>query len=392
MGIFDEYKSIKNRDLIFNAATKMIKDKFNININNDTLLKLINNIISVISNDAILLNKHMKLTEYNNLTLAKIKEYIGKQIHKDNDLQKPKDDDSKIYDDDELLSKVQELEEKRRVSSTILSNITDENIKAVSENLEKVDVLNSIDNDFIFDNIITDTESKFIFNNQKHKSLLYNTKKYRVKKTFMINTFDRDWILQPLRNTLQFKISIDLQLNIVEPLKILFPLNVKTLTPYVNMLLTDSLKLQKYIFLFNKNIGDWDEWILIDNQNVQPINVSHNEWKITFTDFINKELRLGSDDIIVTEISNFGKEGYCAKISFDKNYDYLQNSIKSFDYILLKTFSSNFVNVMVLDNKIDTLILSNNNDTLKQEDFINSKILNYKAQYFIFFSYYSKEP
>lgn len=415
MGILDEYKSPKNRDILINASLKMIKDKYNVSINDKTLDKIVNNIISVISNDAILLNISVKLIELNNLTLAKVKEFVGKQIKMDkekSELNDIKDEqnsivehsidtshviynqyisqndtiEQKISEDDELLNKLQELEEKRRVTNSLL--LDQNKIDSIANSSIATEEITEIDDNKIALSSITE---------HIYKSVA--AKKPIVKKTFIINSHSRDWINQPVRNILQFNISIDLQQNFIEPYKIIFPSYVKDLTPLIHMIITDGSKVYKYIFILHKNNGDWDEWVLINNhhQNVFFIN---NDWKITFLDFLNKDLKLGNDDIKICEVSSYtdddDNKGFLARISFEKsnftNSEYNLERIRKYDNILLKTYSNTIVNITVIANNIDTILFSNNDGMLRQEDFINSKLLNTRAQYFLIFSYYSKEP
>ena len=384
MGAIDEYKSVKNRDLLLHASVKMIKDKYNITINDPMLIKIINNIISIISNDAILINTSVKLSELNNLTLTKIKEFIGKQMKEVEAKENTEENIStlekqKISEDDELLNKVQELEEKRRMANSLLLDAeTDQPVaQGTTEPPE--------------DNFNIASIKEQIYKTVIEKTM---TKKPVQKKTFIIGSNSRDWVNQPQRHILQFNIGIDLQQNVVEPVKILFPKHVKHLTPYVNMVITDALKVQKYTYILHKNNGDWDEWILINNTD-QPILFTHNDWKITFYDFLNKDLKLGNDDIKICEVSKYNEdEGFSLKIVLEKKhyayFEYNLQSIKQNDDLVLNTFTNQYVNVRVLENNIEVIVIANDG-SLRQEDFINSKLLNIRAQYFMVFSYYSKD-
>ena len=55
MGVIDEYKQEKNKKIIITASKKMIEDKYKINIDDKDLLIIINNIITSICNDAMLM-------------------------------------------------------------------------------------------------------------------------------------------------------------------------------------------------------------------------------------------------------------------------------------------------------------------------------------------------
>lgn len=416
MGILEEYKSTKNRDILLNASIKMIKDKYNISISDAVLSKIINNIISVISNDAILLNTSVKLSELNNLTLVKIKDFVGRQIKPDKETSEinqitiqtqaniteapqpsltPENQsqviqntlpnvsiEKRISEDDELLNKLQELEEKRRVANSILLD------QSVNDNSS----INIFENSINTEDKSNNTIAISSITDNIYKSMV--TKKPVNKKTIILNSYDRDWVNQPIRNTLQFNIDIDLQQNIIEPSKILFPTYVKELTPYINMIITDGNKVHKYTFIYHKNNGGWDEWNLV-NSNPNQMYFTKKDWKITFMDFLNKDLKLGNDDIQVSEVSIYNdqdnNEGFRVKLLSDKKHHNLER-IRKYDDMLLKIYSDKIVNVTVLENNDDCIVLINNDAKLKQEDFINSKLLNLKAQYFLIFSYYAKEP
>ena len=54
MGVIDEFKSEKNIKIIFNAAEKMINDKYNsLNIAQNDIMNMIGNTINSICSDAI---------------------------------------------------------------------------------------------------------------------------------------------------------------------------------------------------------------------------------------------------------------------------------------------------------------------------------------------------
>lgn len=369
MGVVDDYKSVKNRDVLYGAASKMIRDKYNMVLNEDVLLKIINNIIGIISNDIALINTSLKLIELNNMTLIKIKEYIGKQVDSAANSTKQVDAASAVNatnatkhvkqdtyfqpvleeETDELIQKLQELEEKRKMASTFVNETIIEEVQTIAQTPD--------------------------ISEQLYKM----SKKPVVKKIFVINSHNRDWVKQPQRSMLQFNIGIDLKTNVIEPLKILLPVFTKELTPYINLSITDDIKTQKYVFFFHKNNGEWDEWI--HEQTNNPLYLTNNNWKISLYDCFNAPLALGNDDINVLEVSTAenGKD-FVLKTSHEE-YMYL---LKKYDTIYIKTFSNDIDAAKVVQND-DKFIIRNN--VLKQEDFINSKILNWKAQYYIVFSY-----
>jgi hypothetical protein len=71
--------------------------------------------------------------------------------------------------------------------------------------------------------------------------------------------------------------------------------------------------------------------------------------------------------------------------------EYNLNTISKYDYMQLKTYGGKYVNVKVIDvnSDIGKIIISNENN-LAKEDFINSSLLNYGAQYSLILAYYPK--
>ena len=69
--------------------------------------------------------------------------------------------------------------------------------------------------------------------------------------------------------------------------------------------------------------------------------------------------------------------------------EYNLNNLSKYDYLQLKTYSNKYVNIKVIDVDINLgkiIILDENN--LTREDFINSSMLNYGAQYTLILTYY----
>src|SRR6056300_757979 len=102
MGVIEDFKTEKNINLIFTAASKMIKDKYSdIDTSDSDLLNIINSIKITICSDAILIKKKNQ------------PEIIEK---------KEDNIDNIKYDSEQLLLKVLELEEKRNAANS-LSNL-----------------------------------------------------------------------------------------------------------------------------------------------------------------------------------------------------------------------------------------------------------------------------
>ena len=454
MTIIDDFKSEQNRNIIFQASNKMLLDKYKLSLNNVVLTNIINAIISSMSKEAILMNNTIKLMELNTITLAKMKDYVIKNIDNINaanaanaantDIDNTKvvmndavaavsnvdnsgdisissstelenntselNYKTAILTNEDLLIRVKEYENKRNISNVVLANIVS----------QPPDTTNATANTATNINIIPEIIEKVFAS--------MNTNTMINKKNLIIHSYSRDWINCPRRNKLSFTINIDLQNNIIEPLKILFPKYVKDITPYIILVITDNHKTFKYNFLYSKSSGKWDIWKLInkDNNINNNINLTNKNWKISFLDYLNNELNLGTDDVKISQINDYSMntyDKYDNNISIDTNIDnilmpsediktqspsslyeisidysnlleydeYNLNIISKYDYMQLKTYGGKYVNVKVIDvnNTLGKIIISNDNN-LTKEDFINSSLLNYGAQYSLILTYYPR--
>ena len=446
MAVVDDFKSEKNKNIIIQASNKMLLDKYKLSLRAEVLLNIINTIIISMCKDAVLMNNTIKLMELNTITLAKMKDYVNKNLESikeainiDNvstivenninndvfvtnsnniDLSNEEYNSRKdILTNEELLIRVRDYENSRTISNTVLANIENNvdiynpnNLLSNTNNLSTASNPNNVNINMIpeiIDKVLTTINTNIN------------------KKTLIINSFSRDWINNPLRNKLSFCINIDLQNNIVEPLKILFPKYVKNLTPYIILVITDNHKTFKFNFLYSKTAGAWDIWKLInkDNNINNNINLTNKNWKIHFLDYLNNELDLGKDDIKISNINDYKMNKYDNKNNnyietnidnilapskivpkntkknlYEINIDYSNiieydeynlNNLSKYDYLQLKTYSNKYVNIKVIDVDINLgkiIILDENN--LTREDFINSSMLNYGAQYTLILTYY----
>lgn len=450
MTVIDDFKSEKNRSLIIQASNKMLADKYKLSLNTEILINIINSIITSMSKDAILMNNTIKLMELNTITLAKMKEYVNKNIDTINtannnitdnhlsinnnnnppvvntgnkvDLNNEEYNSKKELTNEELLIRVKDYENNRLISNSVFTNIEND-IDEFSQNNANTNMNTNT-------NVIPEIIEKVLTTINSNINTNIN------KKTLIINSYSRDWIINPHRNTLSFTINIDLQNNVIEPLKILFPLYVKNITPYIILVITDNHKTFKYKFLYSKTSGNWDIWKLIskDNNINNVINLTNKNWKIHFLDYLNNILDLGKDNIKISNIADYKLNKYdnydntyidsnidsnintnidnilmppkiipknTKKINlYEINIDYSNiieydeynlNILSKYDYLQLKTYSNKYINIKVIevDNNIGKIIILNENNLMK-DDFHNSSLLNYKAQYSIILTYYPK--
>lgn len=463
MGVIDDFRQEKNKIVIYVATEKMIMDKYNLNIDNLELTGIIEQVIISICNDAVLIKKIGKIIELNTIALTKIKEYIEVNIINKNanvviedDLKTADDviDSINKYNTDELLSKVIELEEKRKTVNTLASaekaNINQSSMSSstVSAGAPNTTVRASgtsgtsgtTQQSFSISNISspspalsfpqTQTSQRYsLVNNVNIENLetiayiiekmesIMNNKKNINYKTLIINSYNRDWTIYNNRNNLSLSINIDLTKNIIEPKKLLMPKYVKNITPYITMTINDGKKTQKFQFILSVSVGDgacndisvggnWDTWIIMNNE-LDTINnivlLSNKEWVISFTDFLNNELELGSDCININRIiKTFNDNQYniiTEKTDMLEYNGYRLNLINKYDNILLKTSDDNDILLKVLeidDNNITVLYKDDKSvegiwgTGGKITDITEAYLLNCKAQYSIILAYHSR--
>jgi hypothetical protein len=385
----------------------MINDKYKINIDNKELIIIIENIIISICNDAILIKNVVKLIELNTIALTKIKDYVEKYIinkHEEIIYQPEQPVDRELinnkYDTEDLLSKVIELEEKRKTLNTIvnLDSIKEPDIPNVANNIENK--FNKNSTFALINNPVSSNTNENIelvaYIIEKMESII-NNKKNISYKNLIINSYNRDWTIYDDRNDLTLSINIDLNKNVIEPKKLLMPKYIKNITPYINMIIDDGKKTQKFQFILsnaNANNGSWDLWDIIngehDNLN-NFINLTNKDWVISFTDFLNNKLNLGTDNININRISRTIEDNQY-NITIDMkdivlfNEYYLEYNNK-YDNILLKTIDDEdiILKILEINNNVIT-VLSDKNII----DYVDSTLLNYKAQYTIILKYHSK--
>jgi len=417
MGVIDEFKQEKNKKVIISASKKMIEDKYKIIINDNELLLIINNIISSICSDAMLMKNIVKLMELNTITLTKIKDYIEKYIinKPDETIQQETHIEKELlnnkFETEDLLSKVLELEEKRKTLNLLvnLNNVKENepNIINIATNVANANstnvnanVTNISNSSFPLinkntSNMTADNIELIAYIIEKMENIINNKKNVNYKN-LIINSYNRDWNIYESRNDLSLSINIDLNKNIIEPKKILMPKYVKNLTPYINMIIDDTKKTQKYQFILsnsNKD-GHWDTWEIINSEleNLNnTINLNNRDWIISFTDYLNNKLNLGTDNINIVKISKTLEDNHY-DITIDKKdivlfKEYYIEYNNSYDNILLKTNDDEDIILKIIEiNNNIIKVLSDKN----LEEYIEGTLLNYKAQYSIILQYHAK--
>lgn len=380
MSVIDDFKSDKNINLIFNAASKMIKDKYsNVDANDNDLINITKSIIKSICSDAILIKKIVKLMELNKIALSKIKEHYDGIINRQNEpeiIKTEEKDESMKYDSEQLLLKVLELEEKRSVANS-LANLQKQQSE-VKESKQESFVQQS--NPINFN--VKILEKLEVLSREKTK-VIY--------KNIVINSYNRDWCNNPNRNKLSFTINIDLLKNNIKIDRLLLPKLIKYKTSFVTMTINNNKHAQKIIFVLktSSNENAWDIWENINSDNILLITAKN--WHISFTDFLNNDLDMGQDNIDIIEVEDNLNNIYDLTINNgDKmKYDSFGVSlINKYDNILIKTNLGDNIQGKVLN--IADNILSVYIENIEKKILMNSSLLNYKGQYTIMMSYCPK--
>ena len=478
MGVIDDFKQEKNRMVINVATEKMIMDKYNLNIDKLELRGIVEKVIISICNDAILIKRIGKLIELNTIALTKIKDYIEVNIINKSassassantvigDELKTADDviDSiNKYNTDELLSKVIELEEKRKTVNTLASaekanvNLSATPSSTVSAGTPDITVgipgipgtqgilgaqgttqpsLSISNTSFLpaqtsqkyslVNNVNVENLETIAYIIEKMESIMNNKKNINYK-TLIINSYNRDWTIYNNRNNLSLSINIDLTKNIIEPKKLLMPKYVKSITPYITMTINDGKKTQKFQFILSvpsapdagttkadvvATGGNWDIWVIMNNE-LETVNnivlLNNKEWVISFTDFLNNELDLGSDCININRITKTFKDNQFNIITEKTDMltfnGYHLDLINKYDNILLKTSDDNdiLLNVIEIDDNNITVLYNKHKDNKDAgrifepgepgwdiTDITEAYLLNCKAQYSIILAYHSR--
>lgn len=389
------FTSKDNIDKLFNASNNMIIDKYNININKNNLIDIIVNIIESISNDTTLINTKTT-NDLNKLTLIKIKDFVELNIKKPTNkissksvlLEQPqiplkqeiydkcdKNENSQIDNiiihDDDLMNKMKNLEENRNAMNTL-------NTKGFNNNINYL----YNDSDTSKTNNIDDIKLLLIdlIGTKTNENIAIKETKQNPKKDLFINSINRDWSFNKDINNLKLNIGIDIKKFYIEPSTILLPTYIKNDTPYIIVNFSDNTRSQTYNYIFNKNNGNWDEWININN-TIDTINIISKNWKISFYDNRNNELHLYKDDIDIIEVI---KDNNNYKLKLSDTYKY--HNIKINDFILIKTNDSNYHNKKIINIENEEITISNTGIII--ENFINSKIALIKDQFTINLKYY----
>jgi hypothetical protein len=388
-----QYTNNTNIDMLLVASGTMIMDKYQININKNNLKDIIVKTVELISNDVSLINTKT-LNELNKLTLIKIREFVESNIKKSNqqpssapspkpisleqqmplnpqqDTQLP---DTTLIHDDDLMNKMKSLEENRNAMNTLNAKGFNNNINYLHNDSDSNKTNNIEDIKLLLIDLIG-TKTGDVTNTKETKQI--------AKKDLFINSINREWGFNKEINNLKLNIGIDIKNYYIEPHTILLPNYIKNDAPYIIVAFSDNNKSQNYNYIFNKNNGNWDEWINI-NDTIETISIVSKNWKISFYDNRNNELHLYSDDIDIIEVI---KDNNNFKLKLSDTYKY--HKLKSNDFILIKTNDGKNHNKKIINIENEEITINDVGITI--ENFINSKIAIIKDQFTINLKYYPR--
>lgn len=327
-----------NKEKLYGAVLKMIKDKFNINEYDINEFNKIYNSFPYDNN----INKNVLMTIHENLKT------------------KINNDSNPIIDNDILNKKIREMELIRKSTVIIDNNNENENLQLLVTN-----------------DIIPEMKQPIYIQQQIPQSPIIQHK----FKTFVINSINRDWSINVNRNNIKINIPININDNYLYPDCLCLHEDIKDITSYIIMNISDNIKNYQIIFICNiQNSSNWDIWRPTNN-DYYDIDLSRKSWTITLFDHNNEELNIGNDNISIIEINNHNDNYY--KFKLENNYQLNKN-----DIITIKLYNGTKIKSKIINIIDNQYIIQKNN--IKIDEFINSKILDDMQQFSFIMKYTSK--
>uniref|UniRef100_A0A6C0LGF9 Uncharacterized protein n=1 Tax=viral metagenome TaxID=1070528 RepID=A0A6C0LGF9_9ZZZZ len=351
-----------NQNKLYLISLKMIKDKYNINS------------FSIDTFNSIY--QHFNSTNNNNLSTNEINKLILKNIDesfKNPPLPQPAKEPQVTLpeEDNDINNKITEL---RNIRANMINNS--------SADINNNTTLNNY-NDFILNpiqlngngnanaNANGNVNGNVNANGNVNGNGNGNANGNANGKSFIINTIKNEIAVN----------NKYLNHNIY-PAYLCVPAVVKKYTPYIILLINDNISNISYTFIPDIKNDVWDIWKPV-NDNYTSVGILNSNWNINIYDFSNHLLNFNdfyTDIIEVLEISSTNE--FNIKVTNIALFE-IKDKIK----IILKNNIS-YDNVI---NKIDSNnIITINKNNLKLEDFINSKVFNYKFQMSLIFKYFPK--
>jgi len=360
-----------NSDSLYLAALKMLNDKYQItDYPKDKFINIYNQTYK--ENDKNPLNP---TNDINKIILFKIKDDIENEIKIKNETPQEKE----IIIDDKL----KEIES-IRASMNLLSSSTlnaNANVNVNPNDINgSINGINGITNDSndSIDGIIDKTKTipNIQINNQS-PTINNNF------KTFIINTNKNNFKIIP---------NIDIKNNLIYPCCISVPNDIKKITPYILLSISDGVKTINYTYICHFiNNGSWDIWKPITD-NYSEINLNNNNWNISFIDFRANHIDLSHYyHSIIDVLEDSSNKTFSLNIDDGNGNGNITINYDIYDKIKIikedgMVYESSVVGFNG-DNKNRIIIKKNK---LNMNDFVNSTIYNYKNQISLLFKYHSK--
>ena len=334
----DDFTSPKNMGIINIACRNMISDKFNIELGDNELVDIVNDLVEEMREEFC--TDELKINELNNIALGRVKDMLLQKSAPETKASETK------LDDDIINIKLQELESRRKA----IPDFSSENIEEIPK--------------------------------ERHENVVYKPNPISITlpknkksnfKTLMINSINRDWVKQPIRNNIKFGMPIDTTNNVFYPHCLCLPKFVKDITPYVLMIISDGAKSIYYSFTSdgNDSNGKWDVWKTVDSP--ENISLSGKVWSLKLLDFTNNELKIGDDNCKIIQVLQNENNEICIK--YDKS---IGNNVA----IKMKNNNTIYKTIQVSEDKTFTI-----QDDLDITDFIDARILNVDEQFSFIMKY-----
>lgn len=353
----ESFLSLNNKTFITNACNQMLKDKFDIVLTIPDLNKILANIFTNIYSQYN--NKNLTINELNKITLINLKEYMEKTIKQDKQTDNTviEQINNTVMDNDYISKKLKELENNRKIIPSIVSELhKDDNIT------------NVLSNNPISINLPLSQPTNIEY------------------KNFIINSNNRDWFLNPDRNNININIPINIKNNLIYPECICFPKNIKNITPYVLMNISDGIKDITYTFIYKKyNDSRWDIWVPC-SKNIESISLNNHTWMISFYDFTDKLLEIGKDDYEILESFQISQNDEF--ISLKIKYSDIDNILSKNDYIMIRSFNGIIYKKKIYEC-VHNNILIDKKECNDINDLKKGRVLNISNQYSCIFKYNS---
>jgi len=321
---------------LYQSCLKMVNDKYNLTeFSKETFMNIYSNIYK---------NSSAVTNELNKNVLIEIKNYI---------------DNNNLNNNLNNNHKEEDLELKIREAEAIRASISKMNIMIKPTSITDIDPQTST--------MMMPPQKPINITNYQQP---LNMTKY---KTFIVNTTKNNFRVVP---------KIDIKSHLIYPSIICLPSDIKFKTPYIILIINDGIKQSTYTYTpTTTNNSPWDIWQPVINDYIDII-LSNNNWIITLIDYLNNPIDMNEYQTIVNDVLLINNTYL---LNINKPYHFLINDkikiIKNDGYITDNEVIGMNENKGIVINKNDLIL----------NDFINSRIINYKHNISITFKYHLKQ-